>query len=361
MVLRSTLGVAALCTGCQQLPDVTYETAHAEIGTFFDAPLCAGNLALVDDRIQELGSTLDVPLDSRFRLYWGAEGLAEYCTRDGQPTPGGCHHLDRDVSFVQSGTLEHELVHAVGDRVGAMEVFFEEGIAHVLSGALMGGQEFQVLPSSLVGLSSEGFGLASGSGATSNHFVHFLIDERGMAPLNELRKLLPRNSSRDRALEAFESVYGAPMAELEADWAERAPFSYDEIYVDPLPADRWQGDDLTIRRTLACDDVLTHGPLEGIGVPEELQEQEGMYTTATFDIVVPGIYDIGSTGERGGVHIQRGACWERASGGASIIDIDAGVAREEVLGGCRWRVTLWVEGTNDTELTLTLRRVGDAP
>lgn len=363
-MIAPSVGVIILSGGCQPLPDVRYETDHAEIGTYFDAPLCAGNLAQVDVMIRDLGLALDVPLRSKFRLYWGLEGVEAHCEANGvDVTAAGCHQLGGGRSFVQAGTLEHELVHAIAGRVGAMEPFFEEGIAMALSNTLTGDQSFQVLPSALVGLSRRDFESASLSRSTAKHFVHFLIDERGMAPLNELRKLVHERSTRDQALEAFAMTYAAPMSAFEAAWAARAPSNYDEYPVGSLPVESWKDGQLSIQRTLACDDVLSHGPLEGIGIPDELSEQEGMYTSATFDIVTPGFYEIGLTGEQGAAHLQTGGCWEPSSGrpAVSVIDLEAGTSVDEVeMWACRWIVTLWTEGTSDTELTLTLHRTGDA-
>lgn len=367
---RTVLGAAPIIFvgGCQQLPDVTYETEHAEIGTYFDAPLCAGNLARVDAKIRDLGLALDVPLESRFRIYWGAEGVETHCGFKEEDNTavlsgGGCHQIGQNVIFVDAGSLGHELVHAVGDRVGAMEPFFEEGIAQALNNEYMGAEDFRVLPSSLVGLPRQDFESASSSRSTANHFVHFLMDERGMTPLNELRKLVHEHSSQDQVLAAFKGVYDVSMSDFETAWMARAPFTYDEGLVGPAPTDPWQGDDLVIRRTLACDDVFTHGPLEGVGVPAELHEQEGMYTTAAFDIVVPGFYDIGLTGDDGSAHLVTGACWAYSSGrpATTVIDLEAGASENVEMWACRWLVTLWVEDTNDTELTLTLQRTGDAP
>lgn len=359
---RAALGgtmAGALVVGCQPLPDVRYETDHAEIATFFDAPLCAGNLAHVDEWILKLVAVLEAPVDEKIRIYWGAEGVDAHCVVDGIHG-GGCHRFGGGPTFVQAATLNHELVHAVGDRIGPMEIFFEEGIAHALDGALMGMEDFQTLPNELIGLSPRDFEQKNGRPIAS-HFVRFLIDEQGMGPLNRLRGRVRRDSTRTEVTDAFGGIYAQPLADFETAWVAQAPFSYDVTHQDPQAIDHWQNEYLEIRRNLACDDVSTHGPLSGVGILEDLHEQEGMYTTATFDIVVTGTYDVSLAGERGSAHLQSGACWDSTPTGTSVVELESGMSTETQMRACRWVATLWVEGTNDTELILTLRRTGDPP
>jgi len=266
---------AVLASGCQRLPDVTYETEHAEIGTFFDAPLCAGNLAHIDEMIEDLGVALDSPLDLKHRIYWGVEGVADFCDFDEFGFEAdGCHTSRADRSFVTLSSLVHELVHAVGQRVATMDPFFEEGAAYALPGhIILDPEHLGLLPSTFVGRSYEEYLDKDAASAVATHFVRFLIEEHGLAPLNELRRRAHYGSSRDRILEVFDDIYGMSLADLETSWSLRAPLAYNTIIEHPLPVEQWDGDALTVQRTLACDDVATWGPLESGPVSTDFHEQ----------------------------------------------------------------------------------------
>jgi len=85
-----------------------------------------------------------------------------------------------------------------------------------------------------------------------------------------------------------------------------------------------------------------------------------MFSSLAFDVVKPGIYAVELVGDRGTVHLQRDTCWNHTSGGLAF-DVEAGAPQELEISGCRWIATLWVEGIDDADLTLNLRRLGDAP
>jgi hypothetical protein len=353
-------GLAAWA-GCTPLPDVSYVTDHAEIGTFFDAPLCAGNLVGVDATIERLGGAFDVLVVDKVRLYWGRDGVKLHCPLVDADYEG-CFGLDTNVAFVQSGAVDHELAHAVGSLAGTMDPFFEEGMAHALTEHSLLNEDFDARPSELLGLSQEEFVSTPGSRRIAKHFVRFLIEEQGMAPLNELRRLSLRGASQAETLAAFERVHGAPMAAYETAWAVRAPLSFGSDY-QPFggrPVDEWRGDELEIRRTLACDDADTRGPLAGFA-PPEFYEHAGMYTYATFDVLSPGRYEIGLTGAGGRADAKALDCWATSPDGTNAFVLEAETSEEVELWACRWLVIFWVEGTDDVDLGLTLRRVGDAP
>lgn len=336
-------------------------TEHAEIGTYFDAPLCAGSIARVDESIARYALLLDAVSSQKVRIYWGADGVMESCDVAGlHDTLAGCHIIGKNETFADSGSLEHELVHAVGDRIGGMDSFFEEGLAEALSGGIGPAPDFERRPSSFVGLSTADFIDTPGSRSTSRHFVQFLIDERGMEPLNELRPLALRGTTRDQVLEAFHAVYDTPIEALEDAWVERAPLSYEQLGDLALPEDQWRGDELTIQRTLDCDDVSTMGPLDGVTIPEDFAEQEGMYQRITFDVADEDSYNLDLQGSGARARVREEECWIAADDAPNELELGADVPVETNMGACRFSATLWVEGTTTTAVTLTIRRIEKA-
>jgi len=151
------------------------------------------------------------------------------------------------------------------------------------------------------------------------------------------------------------------LADAEQAWAEEAPASYDAMYDVAPPVEQWNGDDLTITRTLACDDPGTFGPLTSPPLEPEHDENVGMYGLATMDILVGAAYRVELTAARGGrVGLRRRGCWDEAEDSVGLaIELEANDAQEIVLSGCRWLV---VFSSDDVDQALTmslhLTRVG---
>ncbi|MEM6992707.1 MAG: hypothetical protein AAF721_19490 [Myxococcota bacterium] len=59
-----------LLLGCGELPAVQYETDRLQIAVDFDAPLCEGTLAALDEHVSRVESTLGVGYDAApIRVY----------------------------------------------------------------------------------------------------------------------------------------------------------------------------------------------------------------------------------------------------------------------------------------------------
>ncbi|MEM6293948.1 MAG: hypothetical protein AAGA54_21910 [Myxococcota bacterium] len=125
------LGLLAATSACEELdlPPIRYETNRARIGTSFDEPLCAADLAWFDPQIEFIEQSLGVVRPEPVELYiYGNESLP--CSGD----PIGCYHLEEDVITGQWPSIDHEMVHAITNgRLSFPSKFWEEGAAEALS------------------------------------------------------------------------------------------------------------------------------------------------------------------------------------------------------------------------------------
>jgi hypothetical protein len=120
--------LALFLPACAELPEIRYETEHALIGTSFDAPLCAFDLARVDRHVGMVEELLDARDADKIEVYVYGE-VPEQCE------PGfGCYDRRREIVLTTWGALEHEVVHAVVARFAEPSLFWDEGAASALDG-----------------------------------------------------------------------------------------------------------------------------------------------------------------------------------------------------------------------------------
>ncbi|NVB43297.1 hypothetical protein G6O69_36065 [Pseudenhygromyxa sp. WMMC2535] len=123
---------AALCallglTACAlEDADLEQRTAHLNLGSRVDAPLCLGTVRAAEleaERIQLLLGTTPGPSD----VYLGIDAVRENCIEGAT----GCAYFG-EVVYTDFPSLSHELVHAYAQPTDLP--FLEEGLAEALSG-----------------------------------------------------------------------------------------------------------------------------------------------------------------------------------------------------------------------------------
>jgi hypothetical protein len=111
VALAALLGLTAACKS--ELPELTYEGEFVRVGTDFDAPICAGNLADFDREIARIETTLEFGGEGKTELWIldDVDLFARYCP----PDVGGCRSYDPvPGAFVKRARPQapwHEFVH----------------------------------------------------------------------------------------------------------------------------------------------------------------------------------------------------------------------------------------------------------
>ena len=247
--LSLLLAAGLSAAGCQDLPDLEYETEHLELGA--DFPLCRGNLDRYEHVVTTLESALDTTLDQKVKVYiWDSREVDDpgWCHDEGL---GGCYSDGKIFSEVHS--VEHELVHAVIDTFGSPSAFWSEGAAEALQvdRARAGGSK----PSTNVDKT-----LASTvSYASAGHFSRWLLETYGI----ELYRELLRSPKDGR--EAFESVYGLSFTDAEAAYFDQAAHSYSAyISCEELPLAQLDGQRWSESIEIDCAEPSTYGDIDGL-------------------------------------------------------------------------------------------------
>jgi hypothetical protein len=248
----SNIFIACACgvlAGCSPDASAHYSTAHLEIETTFGEPLCQGDLDRWEDFIDVVELELDVQLQPGLNIYlWDVFDwpIGKWCSRGAV----GCYVSSRDTIYSTIEPLDHELVHAIAERLGSKHAFFDEGIAVALEGESTRFGDSR--PSDNIGLSSQEV-----DRTTAGHFVRWLI-ETGES--GNLRKLLSSKSTV-----SFGDVFGSSIEDIEQEFFNEAPWSYPPFFTHDVPElpslgnHRW-GEDVS----LSCDRGDVYGRPEGV-------------------------------------------------------------------------------------------------
>ncbi|MEX1367511.1 MAG: hypothetical protein AB1Z98_30565 [Nannocystaceae bacterium] len=214
LLVVGTVGSPLACT--EPLPQIRYVTDQAEIGTDFGHSICPSELAWLDGHIEYVEDLLDAGSDERIEIYLY------------QSVPPQCHLFGcyTEEGYIASNwnALDHEVVHAVVDRIGDPPPFWSEGIAEALTrrGTYRGYR--QAVSENVMASDSTEVDYA-----TAGHFVRWLIQTRG---IESVRMVLEGGS--------VEHAFGQTLAQLEAEYEEDAPYAYppirDACDFLPLPA-----------------------------------------------------------------------------------------------------------------------------
>jgi hypothetical protein len=275
------------CTGLD-LPELRYRTEHVDVAPGFEEPVCRGSLALLDRHAEFLHEALALDpdeRDQRIRFYW-LEDLAEACG-DGA---SGCTK-DHSV-YARWGTVFHEMVHALTWGWGEADRLVEEGVAVAFEGHAVGfGTR---APSTQIGLGVDD----PIDYFSAGHFVRYLLTTHGLPRMKAFYRRT-RRGDRQGLLDAFHSVYGRTLAEVEDAYYREAPELYPGMTWCEHPLLAWEGPRWEHDVRLSCEGSLTRAP-EHPGDP-------GMYTVIALDVSEPGDHALSVSGspEEGLVQVDK--------------------------------------------------------
>ena len=319
--------------GCSPLPDVAYETERVELAPDFDAPLCRGTLDDLDAQVGRIEHELDRIYDERpIRVYWIEGDLEEQCG-EGRT---GCYFPATRILFAETGSIDHELVHAVLDSEG-VSYFLEEGLAELLSGV---GVVYQPDPdgpgpADRLRLSPSEYRKGGLDYAAAAHFMHFVYTEAGAGAVRRLGREIAVDASPGRLESVIEDVMHASVAEVESRYQTSAPRYYPGLAQSRVPALELGELADGIEVLLDCDEPDTRGPLP--------HEDGGMYRVFRLDVPFSTRVDFELSGDDEGwldvfdpyARLHRGwvADWTRPD---RSLDPDA----SHVLAGSRARLDL---------------------
>lgn len=279
-----------MLAGCTPLPEVAYETERVELATDFDAPVCRGTLDALDAQVDRVEDELDQIRDERpIRVYW-LEGLVEEQCGEGR---GGCYFPATRVLFAESGSIDHEIVHAVLDSEG-VSYFLEEGLAELLSGV---GVVYRPDPDGpgparRLRLSPSEYRKGGLDYAAAAHFMHFVYAEAGAGAVRRLGREIEGDASPARLETVIEEVMNDTVAVVEERYQTTAPRYYPGLSQSRVPL--LDLDDLAIGLDVAldCAEPDTRGPLP--------HQDVGMYRVFRIDMPWAATVDVQLEGDDDG-------------------------------------------------------------
>lgn len=210
--MQAVLACVASCGAGESLPPIRYETETTVVGTAFEDPLCAGDLAFLDKTVRFAEEMLGVEAETPIEVYLYDVGEVP-C----EESPFGCYTPGTGrVTSLWAG-VDHELVHAVSTSIKFPSTFWEEGVAEALNGAGTHLYDRMLSSDALTSVERPNY-------AAAGHFVRWLIETRGMDRLNRAIRQQP-----------LEKIYGQSAEELVADYNETAPWGYPAWAPCPQP------------------------------------------------------------------------------------------------------------------------------
>ena len=248
-------------SGCQPLPEIEHETEHLRLGTDFDAPVCAGTLAMLDRAVGRIAASLDPDgSDEPFVVYWLEDELPDYCDDDAT----GCFYPGTRIAFAQGDSIAHELVHATIDSPGHA-YFVEEGMAE-----LYGGTPVRHDPRDLRGelltqlaLSRRDYDHGRLSYDQAAHFAHWVRETEGDGAMLRLAAALSGEDGETEILDQLEGIFDMTPWGIEQTYVREAPRLFPGLYDARLPTQRLEEGSLWLSVSLDCDDDEVLGPLRG--------------------------------------------------------------------------------------------------
>lgn len=262
--------VLVLVSACREQSKFRYETEHLRISTFFDAPLCRGDLDHLERVVTRLETDLDTSIEQPLEIHlWAAEMWPN--------NPGWCadeHAIgcfDGEVIHAQQLSVAHEIVHALVATLGSPAPFWSEGAAESRQTDRTAFGDID--PSASLSLDTSQL-----DRRTAAHFSRWLIDVHGIERFRELLR------STGSGKEAFEATYGMSVQEAEASYLSDAPHSFAAWITCEHPllaADGDSGWSETI--VLACDQPAVYGGSLGMAVARVLEiDARGLYDVSTL-------------------------------------------------------------------------------
>lgn len=222
MSTPKSLALAAVIVGaCSEddglnLPPLEFESERARVGAepaYF--PLCAADLAHIDNRVAFVEDHLGVQRDELLEIYIVSfPTLGIPCGAD----VDGCY-LSDDRILTGWQWIDHEIVHAVARDIEFPSRFWKEGNAELLSGKTTRKDTRVVLqPDDLEAETLTTY-------LSAAHFSRFLVETRGWDTYN-------------RAIrgEPLEEIYGEDAAQLTEAYERDAPYAYPPLDPCPFPS-----------------------------------------------------------------------------------------------------------------------------
>lgn len=216
-----------LSSACSPLPEVEYETERLQIATDFDEPICEGTLLALDEHLEAVEDGLGVVgIQDPLRLYWMRDGIADICG-EGR---GGCFFPATRMMFARSGSITHEMTHAVLDSEGE-SFFLEEGMAELLSGV---GVFHDIAkdpstPGQRLRMSRSDYRAGGFDYNAAAHFMRFLYDEQGIHAVQRLAAEVERGATPERLEDQLEEVMGKDIDEIEASYRRDSRAAYEGL------------------------------------------------------------------------------------------------------------------------------------
>jgi hypothetical protein len=268
-LLRVVCIVVAFLTSaaCHDLAEIEYEGEKVRVGTFFGEELCAGDLRWMDEFVRRVEVDLDAADDEPVEIHLfhpNEPRLPNRCESS------ACYDVKHARIFSPPASLEHEIVHAVNERVGRpADILYREGIANALPNRrqLFG----RTFPSDNLDLDHPDL-----DGRTIGHFMRWLWEEHDRDAFRRLARG-----------ELFADAFGFTFEDAEAEFLEEAPWAYPRRWpcsAPPLQAAGEHAWEETL--TFACDDDLTMT----ISAQAPSVDTHTRRTTRTFEVTRAGLY-----------------------------------------------------------------------
>ena len=236
---------ASLLGSCAEEPPGPLETKYARIYTTdYEGPLCAGDAAHVDRRIEMLAARFSTvaPIDLQIHI-----GLLppDECGK----STFGCFDPAGNTILTHWDSLDHELVHAVAAQVewrGQMPLrpFWQEGIAEAYDGerSRRSGSVLAEYPKT---------SSAELSYSTAGHFAAWVREEHGDEAIEGILR------GEDEA-----EIFGTPVENLVAQYEAEAPWLIPGRNFCAGPQLEVE-DVLSFSRRITCEDAATSTLEEG--------------------------------------------------------------------------------------------------
>ena len=250
------------------------------------------------------------PLLEPLLLYW-LDDVGEYCS----DSESGCFYPGTRILFATSGSINHEITHAVLDVPRDDHVFVEEGLAEMLSGngVVHRLERDQQSLGDKLGLDRDDARRGVLSYDSAAHFLNWTTRHIGVSATARLARDLNDAAPRRQIRETIESVYELPLSEIDALYRAEARrhlrgdrrHTYPSVDLEDLTAG------YTV--TLDCDDANTRGPRADL--------RGGMYRIVRLQLQQSAIVELELHAPRG----AQGETW------VDVFDPYAGIGRRQTL------------------------------
>lgn len=235
--LVALAGVLGLTTACKsELPELTYEGEFVRVGTDFDAPICAGNLADFDREIARIETTFDLGSEGKteLRILDDLDSFARHCP----PDVGGCRaYVPVPGAFAKRTAPQapwHEFVHDRTARarladLNRSKALFVEGLAESLEWARCEPEIAFELPSAESMLETSGHDYSQVQRMVAGQFTRWLLDTHGAAQVQALMLEVGAHDSPNTVRKAYFDRFGSDIdtdlfAHIEWGSAGRHPY-----------------------------------------------------------------------------------------------------------------------------------------